>query len=252
MSWTAIFIFAVFAAPFVGSFLGTLVLRLPERRPIAMGRSACEHCGAALGWRDLIPFASWLALRGRCRHCGAPLSAFYPLVEAAALLIVLQAGATTTGWVLLSSILFGWWLLVLAAIDWRTFTLPDVLTLPLAIAGFGAAYAFDRDALLDHAIGAAAGLAAFALIAFLYKSIRGRDGLGFGDAKLLAALGGWVAWQGLATVVLYAAIAGLAVTLGGGLAGTRMALQTRIPFGAYLALGGWLVWLYGPMVVTSL
>jgi leader peptidase (prepilin peptidase)/N-methyltransferase len=138
-------------------------------------------------------------------------------------------------------------LLTLAVIDWRTYLLPDALTLPLALSGLAAAWFFDRDAFAGHAIAAAAGFAVFAAISFAYRRWRGRDGLGLGDAKLLGALGAWVSWQGLPSVVLYAAVLGLAAALALSLAGRGLSRDTRIAFGAFLALGGWLVWLCGPL-----
>jgi leader peptidase (prepilin peptidase)/N-methyltransferase len=235
-------------APFIGSFLGTLVKRLPEGRPVLMARSQCDHCGAQLTPRDLIPLASWLALRGRCRHCAAPIGAFPLLMELGALGVAVWAALVTAGWVLAASCVLGWLLLALAVTDWRSYTLPDPLNAALAICGLIAAFAIDRASLPDHIIGMAAGFAAFVALAFVYRRVRGRDGLGLGDAKLLGALGAWVSWQGLPSVVLFAAIIGLAVALVQSLRGRALTATTRIAFGAFLALGGWLVWLYGPLV----
>jgi leader peptidase (prepilin peptidase)/N-methyltransferase len=237
-------------APFIGSFLGLLAVRLPDRRPVLVARSQCDQCGAVLGARDLVPLASWLWLRGRCRHCGGAIGAFPVLMEMAALAVVLWAVTETSGWVLVASSVFGWLLLALAAIDWRRFLLPDVLTAPLAVFGLAAAWLFDRDGFLDHVIGTAAGFLVFAGIIFLYRRARGRDGLGLGDAKLLGALGAWVAWQGLPSVVLFGAVAGLLGVLALSLSGRRLEATTRIPFGTFLALGGWLVWLYGPLSIA--
>lgn len=241
-------LFILTAAPFIGSFIGVVIVRLPQGRPIAFSRSACEHCSHTLGFYDLIPVLSWALGRARCRHCGAHLSAFYPLVELAALAVAVWALPVTPGWVLPATVFLGWTLLALALIDWRTQTLPDVLTLPLAIAGLAVAYWLDRAAFADHALGAAGGFAAFVGIAFLYRTIRGREGLGFGDAKLMAALGAWISWPGLPSAVLYGGAAGLAFVLAASLAGRRVTMLDRLPFGTFLALGGWLVWLYGPLV----
>jgi len=238
-------------APFVGSFLGLLAVRLPGRRDVISGRSRCDRCGATLRARDIVPFASWLLLRGRCRYCGEPIGMFAPFMEISALALAAWAALATTGCVLIATCLFGWILLTLAATDWRAFLLPDALTLPLAVLGFLAALAFDRDGLLDHLIGGAAGFIVLAAIAFAYRRLRGRDGLGLGDAKLLGAVGMWVAWQGLLTVVLYAAIAALAVILARALLGQAPSATMRIPFGAYLAAGAWLVWLYGPLSLSA-
>jgi leader peptidase (prepilin peptidase) / N-methyltransferase len=235
-------------APFIGSFLGTVIRRLPEKRPLLLGRSECEHCHRTLGWRDLVPVASWLAARGRCRHCGVAIGAFYPAVELAALAVALWSVAVTPGWVAWAGAGLGWTLLTLAWIDWRHYLLPDVLTLPLGLAGLAVAWLVDPARLLHHGIGVVAGFGGFAGLAWLYRKVRGRSGLGGGDAKLLGALGAWVAWWGLPTIVVYAAASGLVLVLAQAARGQRLALGHRLPFGPHLCLGGWLVWLYGPLL----
>ncbi|HEY3912037.1 MAG TPA: A24 family peptidase [Stellaceae bacterium] len=234
---------AVLAAPFVGSFLGVLVRRLPESRPIIWARSQCEGCGAALRPRDLVPLVSWLATRGRCRFCRIPLGHFYPAIELAAVAVALVAATVDGGAAAWLDCLLGWWLLTLAWIDARHWLLPDALTLPLVLAGLIAALAFDSEGLLDRALGAAAGYLALRAIALLYRALRGREGLGEGDAKLLAASGAWVGASGLPQVVLIAALAGLIVAAGLRLAGFRLGPRSALPFGPFLALATWLVWL---------
>jgi len=197
---------AVLAAPFVGSFLALLVVRVPEGEGVALGRSICRSCRHPLGVRDLVPVVSWLWARGRCRHCRAPVSAFYPGVELAALGIALWAAAVTPGWLFWASCGLGWTLLALALIDWRSLVLPDALTLPLLAAGLAVAWLIEPAKLAPHLLGAASGFALFAAIGWLYARLRGRDGLGPGDAKLLAAAGGWVSWSGLPSVALLAAL----------------------------------------------
>lgn len=142
--------------------------------------------------------------------------------------------------------LLGWHLLLIALVDGEHYWLPDRLTLPLLVAGLAAAAGLERLTLADSAIGAIAGFAVLWLLARAYRAVRGRDGLGGGDPVLLAALGAWTGWQGLPAVLLWAALAGLAVVLGRAAAGRPMAAADRVPFGVFLALGGWLVWLLGP------
>ncbi len=243
-------ILAALMAPFVGSFLGLVVARLPAGGRVVLARSACPACDHRLGLADLVPILSWLISRGRCRYCGAGLSTFYPGVELAALLVAVWAASVVSGWVLWASCGLGWTLLTLALIDWRHHLLPDQLTLPLAAAGLVVAYAVRPEGLVDHMAGAAAGFAGFVLVAWLYRRLRAREGLGLGDAKLLAAAGAWVSWVGLPGVVLTAALAALAVALAGTLAGRGLRADTRLPFGPYLALGTWLVWLYGPLTIA--
>ncbi len=249
---------AALAAPFIGSFLGVLVRRLPDGRPIAWARSRCEGCGIALRTRDLVPLISWLATRGHCRFCGRPLGWFYPSIELAAVAIAVVAAAVESGAVEGGAIgdgviggggavwldcLLGWWLLALAWTDLRCWLLPDTLTLPLVIAGLGAAIAFDPDRLAERALGAAIGYLALRAVAALYRALRGREGLGQGDAKLLAASGAWLGADALPQVVVIAALAGLLAAAGLRLAGRRLSLRSALPFGPFLALATWLVWL---------
>ena len=233
----------VLVSPFIGSFVGVLIRRLPEDRPIAWERSRCESCGATLGIRDLVPFFSWLAQRGRCRFCNARLGWFYPGVELAALAIAIIAAMVDTGTEVWLDCLLGWWLLALGWIDARRWLLPDVLTLPLVIAGLAAALAFDRAGLIDRALGVALGYLALRVIAYLYRKARGRDGLGQGDAKLLAAAGAWVGASALPQVILIAALTGLFAAACMRLAGVRLGAASALPFGPFLALATWLVWL---------
>ncbi len=234
-------------APFLGSFLGTLVLRLPEGRPVILGRSACPSCGGLLGLRDLLPLLGWLLLRGRCRQCGAPIPAFYPGVEIAAFGVAAWAAAAgAAGAALVLSCLLGWALLALALIDRRRFLLPDALTLPLIPLGLGAAAWLDPAGLTDHALGAVLGYGVFLLVALAYRGLRGREGLGRGDAKLLAAGGAWVGWAGLPGVVLIASLLGIMEVLARRAAGERLGPADRIAYGAWLAAGIWIVWLHGP------
>jgi leader peptidase (prepilin peptidase)/N-methyltransferase len=236
-------------APFVGSFIGVLITRLPVGARVVLARSSCPSCDHALGLRDLVPLLSWAFLRGRCRHCGAAIGAFYPTIELAAVFIAAWAALVLPGALVFAGCLLGWTLLALGVIDWRHEILPDSLTLPLIAAGLGVAYWLDPATLRDHAIGAVAGFGAFFIIRLAYRRVRGREGLGMGDAKLLAAGGAWVSWPGLPGIVLWAAVAGLAVALIRACIGGRVTAADRIPFGPYLCGGIWLVWLYGPLIL---
>jgi leader peptidase (prepilin peptidase)/N-methyltransferase len=238
------------ATPFVGSFLGVVIDRLPAGRPVLVARSRCDACGARLGVTDLVPVASWLWQRGRCAHCRAGLSAFYPIIELSALAVALSAAFLLSGWLLPVSCALGWTLLTLAVIDWRHFLLPDALTLPLIPAGLAVAWAIDPALLVPHAVGALAGFAAFAAIAALYRRLRRREGLGLGGAKLLAAAGAQLGWQALPGLVVVAALGALAVALARALTGDRVSATTQIAFGGYLALAFWLVWLLGPPILA--
>ena len=243
-------IWPVIAAPFIGSFLGVLVLRLPAGQPVGMARSCCPHCGVTLGTAELVPLVSWLMLRGRCRHCSATLGAFYPGIELAALGIAACAVVALPAPLVWVGSILGWALLGAALIDLRHLVLPDVLILPLIPAGIAVHAVIAPDRLPDHAIGAAAGYLGFVAVRALHAAIRGREGLGLGDAKLLAAAGAWVGWQGLPSVVFLGAVFALAGLLAVRAAGRDVDVRAEIPFGPALALALWIVWLYGPLVTT--
>ena len=195
-----------------------------------------------------MPLFSWLAGRGRCRFCGRPLEWFYPLIELAALAVALISLFVDNGADVWLDCLLGWWLLTLAWIDVRCWLLPDSLTLPLIIAGLAAAAAFDPEGLTDRAFGAAAGYLGLRMVALIYRALRGRDGLGGGDAKLLAAAGAWVGLRALPQVVLLAALAGLLAAACLRLFGIRLGAQSAIPFGPFLALAIWLLWLMPALI----
>ena len=143
--------------------------------------------------------------------------------------------------------LLGWQLVLITVIDAEHFRLPDRLTLPLLATGGLAAVLLDHTAPLDAVIGAAAGFSGLWLLAFAYRRLRGRDGLGDGDPILLAAGGAWVGWIGLPSVLLWASAAGLSFVAARVLVGKRVSATDRMPFGPCLAVGIWLTWLLGPL-----
>jgi leader peptidase (prepilin peptidase) / N-methyltransferase len=235
------------AGPFVGSFLGVLIQRMPEHRPFVFARSACAACGTSLGVFDLIPLVSFALRGGHCRHCGRPIGWFYPAVELAAFGVavwsVLVSQTTEQAWI---SCLLGWTLLTLAWIDACSFLLPDLLTLPLVLAGIAVSVIMKPDAVLWHALGAAGGYLALQGIAVAYRKLRGHEGLGGGDAKLLAAAGAWLGVSALPSLVLFAASAALAWAALAALAGRSMRANTALQFGPFIAAAFWLLWLYEP------
>src|SRR5262249_36023406 len=198
-------------------------------------RSRCEWCGTALRVSDLVPLYSWLAAAGRCRYCGHPLGWFYPAIELAAIAVAVVALAVDSGRGIWLDCLLGWWLLALGWIDIRRWLLPDALTLPLVVAGLAAATAFIPDELTNHALGAALGYLSLRLVALLYRVLRGREGLGQGDAKLLAASGAWVGSMALPQVVLGAAVSALLTAACLRLAGGRLAPHPACALSAVLA-----------------
>lgn len=143
--------------------------------------------------------------------------------------------------------MLGWMLLLIAVVDAEHFWLPDQLTLPLGAAGLGAAILPNGTGLLNAAIGAAVGFAGLWLLAFAYKRLRGRDGLGGGDPFLLAAGGAWVGWIGLPSVLLWASAAGLSLVLASRVRGKGLGGGDRLAFGVFLAVGIWMTWQFGPI-----
>jgi len=237
-------------APFVGSFLGTIVRRLPEGISVVAQRSHCDSCGAGLAPRDMVPVLSWVALAGRCRHCGARIDWFYPAVECAALALAAVALWADPQDAWLDS-LFGWWLLALGWIDLRRGILPDYLTLPLIATGLIVTVTIAPAQLADHAAAAALAYLMLHGIAWGYRRLRHRDGLGLGDAKLLAAGGAWLGLAALPQILLCAALTGLAAAAILMFAGVRLHAHSALPFGPFLALAIWLSWLLGPLALAA-
>ncbi|SDH51682.1 prepilin peptidase [Paraburkholderia phenazinium] len=211
---------------------------LPVRYNLWLPRSACPHCGHVLRSWENIPVVSYLLLRGRCSACKAPVSARYPLLElasatcAAGALVIFGPGAMALAAFGLCAAL-----LAMSAIDIDTHLLPDSLTLPLLWAGLIVNFDGMFASLYDAVAGAIAGYLVLWVVHWLFKLVRGVEGMGYGDFKLLAALGAWLGWAALPQIVLIAAVAGAVV----GLAATwrgRMRFEEPLPFGPFLAAGG--------------
>ena len=223
----------------IGSFIAALVIRWPQGRSVLAGRSQCDSCDVVLGPRDLLPLLSALASRGRCRHCRAPIDPLHWRVELCALIIGAASGALVGGPASIAVAVFGWLLLALAALDITDFWLPDRLTIALALTGIVAGLVGVAPPLADRLIGGVAGFGALWLIAAAYKGLRGRDGMGGGDPKLLGAIGLWVGWQTLPIVVVLATMTGLGVVLFWQLTGRAVRADDRLPFGALLAIAAY-------------
>ncbi|MDP2010289.1 MAG: A24 family peptidase [Phenylobacterium sp.] len=230
-----------------GSFIGLISLRLPVGRPVGAARSACDGCGRRLGVLDLVPILSFVALRGRCRSCGSSIARRYLLLEVGCALLAVWAGVVHPGPLALAGALLAWQLLLLCLLDAEHFWLPRVVTLPLVASGLAVSAASGTQAALHSLIGAGAGFLSLATIAALYRRLRGREGLGGGDAYMLAGAGAWVGWIGLPTTLLWASLAGLSLVASSLLAGRKVTADQRLPFGVFLAAGTWLTWLYGPL-----
>ena len=253
--------FGVLAGLSFGSFLNVVIHRLPtmlarqwrrdalqmlDIRPptwprfnLMLPRSSCAACGTAVAAKDNVPVLSWLALRGRCRHCGAAISVRYPLVEAmGAALAVLALQLWGPTWLAAAYYLLLMALLALALIDADTLLLPDQITLPLVWLGLAAAFAFEATpAPVDALLGAVGGYLLLWLFYWGHKLLTRREGMGYGDFKLLAALGAWLGWRAILPIVLVASIAGMVYAVPGLLRGTTNR-ATPIPFGTFLCFGG--------------
>lgn len=219
----------------VGSFLNVCIHRLPRGESVIAPPSRCPACGQRIRWFDNIPLVAYLALRGRCRHCGAAVSPLYPLVEAAtAALFLLQYREVGLDPLLAPRLLFSAAMVVLFVIDLRHRLLPDVITLPGIGAGMVFALFLDPG-WMDAAIGAIAGGGSLLAISEAYYRLRGVEGLGLGDVKMVAAVGAFLGWQTMLVALILAFVLGAAV--GAGLiAAGRGGPRTALPFGSFLAV----------------
>lgn len=248
----------------VGSFLNVVIHRLPRmlerewqaqceelagrepapqpRYDLVAPRSHCPACRTPIRLPHLLPLVGWLIARGRCAACGVAIPRRYPLVEAlTALLFALAALHFGLGWTLAAALLVTAVLIALTFIDLDTQLLPDQLTVPLMWAGLAASLPAGRGE--DALVGAIAGYLSLWTVYWAFKLLTGKEGMGYGDFKLLAALGAWLGWQALVPIVLIASVAGALAGLV--LMARGNARDTPIAFGPWLAIAGWGVMLWG-------
>jgi leader peptidase (prepilin peptidase)/N-methyltransferase len=255
----------------VGSFLNVVIHRIPkmmqresdnyvaqesgkplphtERYDLMLPRSCCPHCGHQITALENIPVLSWLALRGKCSECKAPISPRYPIVEA--LTGILSAGLVWhfgSGIAGIASLVFVWLLVALTFIDADTRLLPDDLTLPLLWLGLLVNLNGAFVPLSDAVIGAAAGYLSLWLVYWAFKLLTGKEGMGYGDFKLLAALGAWMGWKMLLPIILLSSVVGAVVGICL-IVFTRRGRDNPIPFGPYLAAAGLIGMVYGNTLV---
>jgi leader peptidase (prepilin peptidase)/N-methyltransferase len=245
------FVIAVVAAYglVVGSFLNVVVHRLPREMSLLRPRSHCPACGALVRWFDNVPVVSFLLLRGRCRRCGGRISPRYPLVEiaTAGLLVVVELRFGLT-WRAVAAGVLVLLLLPLALIDLEHHLLLDWLTLPGLALGFLLALRGGLVSLRDATIGAALG-AALPYVA--YRLIRGIEGMGLGDVKLLAMIGAFLGWRGVLLTLCLGATAGALVGFGLIAAG-RGTRDTELPFGTFLCGGAAVTLFWGNTLMHAL
>jgi len=251
----------------IGSFLNVVVYRLPvmaqreldnyiaheagkdlphpDRFNLMVPRSACPHCGHQITALENIPVVSWLFLRGKCSACKAPISPRYPIVEAVTgLLSAVLVWHFGSGWLGLASLAFAYFLIAMTLIDYDTKTLPDDLTYPLLWLGLLVNLNGTIVPLRDAVIGAMAGYMALWAVYWLFKLATGKEGMGYGDFKLLAALGAWMGWTMLPTIVILSSVVGAIVGISL-IVFARRDRNNPIPFGPYLAAAGMIALLYG-------
>jgi leader peptidase (prepilin peptidase) / N-methyltransferase len=226
-----------------GSFIATVAIRWPAERSALEGRSECDSCGRTLGPHELVPVLSYAVLRGRCAGCGAAIRPSHLAIELIGLGIGVSAGLAAPGVEGIAGAAFGWLLLLLGALDLTAFWLPDPLTAALAATGLGMGLVGMAPPLEDRLIGGVAGFASLWLVAAAYRTVRGREGLGGGDAKLFAGIGLWLGWQALPLVLLAASLIGLSAVLGLRAGGNRLKATDRLPLGTMLAIAAWALWL---------
>ncbi len=228
----------------MGSFVATLILRWPEGRSVIAGRSSCDRCGYQLRSRDLVPVASFLLQKGKCRQCGATIARDHIAIELAAALIGGLALFAAPGVEGVAGAVFGWLLLTLAALDVKHHWLPDRLTAMLAVSGLMVWLIGVSPPLLDRLIGGLSGFVSLTIVAGLYRKVRGRDGLGGGDPKMLGGIGCWLGWTALPLVILGASLIGILTAISWQLRGKKLTTDTVLPFGSLLAVAAFPLWLY--------
>jgi leader peptidase (prepilin peptidase)/N-methyltransferase len=268
----------------VGSFLNVVIHRLPimlerewkaqaievlgteqgtataqvvvEKYNLVVPRSACPQCGNPITALQNVPVLSWLVLGGKCKACKAPISARYPIVELGTA-VLSAAVAWKFGFTIFTAgaLVLTWMLVAMTCIDIDHQVLPDNLTLPLMWLGLLASLLATPGSALpvvtaNSVIGAAAGYLSLWLVYQLFKLATGKEGMGYGDFKLLAALGAWLGWKMLPLVILLSAVTGAVVGI------FMIVLRGRdrqipIPFGPYLAAAGWIALMWGPQLVES-
>lgn len=227
------------AGTIIGSFTAALVIRWPQGRSVAIGRSACDSCGRTLGASELVPLFSALWQRGRCRACGAPIDPRHWQIELAAAMIGGVGGLALGGPAAILGAAFGWLLLPLAALDVAELWLPDRLTVALAMGAVLPAIWGAPPDLEARIFGAFGGYLSLAAIAALYRVVRRREGLGAGDPKLFGAIGLWLGWRALPIVLLLACLIGLAAVTMRALGGRALRGDERVPLGALLAIAAY-------------
>ena len=271
--WLYLILVGVFSLA-VGSFLNVVIYRLPKilqrewreqceaflklktinlfahkHINLFLPRSHCPHCQHRLSCYENIPLLSYIFLAGKCRTCKKKIALRYPLVELLTLLLsVVVAWKFAFGWQTAAGLVLTWTLIALTFIDFDQQLLPDNITLPMLWLGLLLNYFSIFSSLQSAVIGAAAGYLSLWLVYWIFKITTKKEGMGYGDFKLLAMLGAWFGWQMLPLIILLSALVGALVGIGL-IIGKRHAQGTPIPYGPYLAGAGWIAMLWGPPII---
>lgn len=234
----------------LGSFLNVCIYRIPRDLSVVFPPSSCPHCGTRIAPYDNVPVLAWLWLRGRCRSCREPISWRYPAVEAfTAVLFAYLVWRFGLTWELLPALVFTAAMVVVTLVDFDAYIIPDAITLPGIAIGLASTFVTPVT-LLDGVLGALEGYAFLFGLAWVYKRTKGIEGMGEGDFKLAAMLGAFLGWAGVLLVIFLASFAGTLAGLALMLAG-RGEWRTKLPFGAFLAPVGVVVYLWGPVMIQA-
>jgi leader peptidase (prepilin peptidase)/N-methyltransferase len=234
---TIMIIFSILLGLAWGSFLNVCIFRIPLKRSIISPPSGCPHCHERIRFYDNIPVLSFILLRGKCRYCRNRISWHYPVVEAlTALLSLFLFIKYNMSYQYIIFLLFLSALVVITFIDLYHRIIPDVISLPGIIAGFIVAFILSHISWYDSIIGALAGGGSLFLIAVIYERLTGKEGMGFGDVKLLAMIGAWMGWRALPFIVLISSLSGAVVGVIF-LSVSGKGLRFKIPFGPFLSFG---------------
>jgi leader peptidase (prepilin peptidase)/N-methyltransferase len=234
----------------IGSFLNVCIARIPAGESIISPGSRCPSCRAPIAWYDNIPVISYLVLGGRCRACQARISARYPIVELVTAVAFVLVGLVfwPNVWMVAQRLVFTALLIALFGTDLDVQRLPDVLTLPGLVAGLLFSLV-TGPGIVSALVGAALGAALPAFVRWIWKRATGVDGMGLGDVKMLAMIGAFLGWQQVWVVLFLASASGAIIGLSL-VAARRRSLQTRLPFGTFLAIAAYIAALVGDSLLS--
>ena len=243
-------IFSFLLGLILGSFINVCLCRIPLKQSIIHPSSKCPQCGEKIRFYDNIPLISYIALLGKCRHCRQPISIRYPIVELLmGFLSIALFNRYHLSYQYFLFLIFSTSLVIIGLIDLRHQIIPDIISLPGILFGLAVSIIFSHITWYDSLIGIIGGGGVFYLVAYVFERLTGKEGMGGGDIKLLAMIGAWMGWKAVPFVILFSSLIGIIIG-GGSLLLLRQGLQTKIPFGPFLALGALLYLFFGSDFVS--